>query len=298
MQEPIIDIYNQKVTVMGMLWNTRFNSVPFFPELPRINNVAEQTIDSSSYYFEGRKRTGQDWYLFEYSFEGEGIFWDKKGEYRIPKGSGFLCLMSDPETGYKYPAESVEQWKIMYIVFHAEYNLVKSLLDRSGPVYNLEPDSAVILRFLEYRKQAGTIVEVTPGESMMHVNRLLAALADSEIERTLETAGSWLVQEAGRTIRSHLNENLNVSELAHLLRITPEHLCRVFKKETGMTPLAFITREKIRYATDLLHNSSLSCKEICARLNYDNSSHFARTFKKVTGMTPSEFRQRGEMPLF
>lgn len=281
-----------------MLWNTRFTSYPFIKGFPRINNVAEQIIDSPSYSFEGRNRKGNDFYLFEYSLEGEGLFRDKRGEYRIREGSGFLCMISDPDTGYRYPPESSRPWRIMFTTFHAEPGLVSKLLNRFGPVYRLDRDAGMIPNFLEYRAQEGSPVEMTPGEHMSHVNRLLAALADSENERTLDTAAAWLVREAGRTVRSRLEDNLNVSELASLLRITPEHLCRVFREETGITPLVYITREKIRHACDLLQNSALSCKQIYTRLNYDNGSHFARTFRNVTGMTPTEFRRRREMPFF
>jgi AraC-like DNA-binding protein len=278
---------------MAIIWGTSFLPNPLIAGLPRLRNVAEQYIDDASYYYEGKNRPDKDHYLYEYTLEGEGIFWDAEKEYRIRPGSGFLCRINDPKIGYKYPPDAAETWHIIFVTFSGAGDLVRKLVKKFGPVFHLPTDSMTVRNLLEYRKQSGSPVEVTPGEGMSLIHSLLSALADGETERTRDTAAVWLVQEARRVVRAHVEKNLNVTELADLLNVSPEHLCRVFRKETAMTPLAFITRERIRRACDLLLDYTLSCKEICAKLEYDNASHFARTFRRVTGITPSEFRRRG-----
>jgi AraC family transcriptional regulator, arabinose operon regulatory protein len=283
---------------MGNIWITRFYSNPVVQQFPCPRAVAEQIVENSSYHFEGRNRKSGNHYLFEYSLDGEGVFWDAKGRYAIRKGTGFLCRVDDPETGYYYPSDSITSWKILFFTFDHGGALVDALLRRFGPVYTLSLDSAPILRLREYQNFAGAPLEVTPGEGVSIVGGILAALADAGAEKMVGSVNAWLVQRVRKTVQIRLEENLNVSTIAEEIDISVEHLCRVFHKETGMTPYTYITRQKVRRACELLHGTNLSCKEICARLQYDNTSHFARTFRRIAGVTPTEFRRRGEIPLF
>jgi two-component system response regulator YesN len=49
-----------------------------------------------------------------------------------------------------------------------------------------------------------------------------------------------------------------------------------------------IRKEK---AKELLQNSSLSMKEICAQIGYADPNYFRRTFKKNVGVTPTEYKE-------
>ena len=160
-------------------------------------------------------------------------------------------------------------------------------------MFSVPQESSVIQRCLDFQEHAGKEYEVTPGEGASVVMRLLCSLADIGAEKTADTPAAFMINDARRIIRQHLEENINVSELADRLKVTPEHLCRTFKTETGLTPLAYITQERIRRAAELLQDKSLSIKEVSGKLNFDTSSHVARTFKKVTGRTPGEFRREG-----
>jgi AraC-like DNA-binding protein len=282
---------------VGVIWNTRFGATPSLAGLGRPGNVAEQTIDSPDYRFEGRGRRGEHC-LFEYTLEGEGVFRDARGEHRVPAGSGFLCVISDPETGYYYPAGSTSTWRIIYFTFRGADPAVRQLTARFGAVYSLPADSGVMARLRDCRRYAGSTLEMTPGEGHSLVAGLLGTLADLGAERRAHSPNAWLVREARRAVRAHLEEDFAVSDLAAELSVSPEHLCRVFRRETGVTPLSYITRARVRRACELLLEGPLSCKEVCSRMGYDNASHFARTFRRVTGTTPREFRRRGELPAF
>ncbi len=275
-----------------MIWTTRFTVNPYMGSFPHPSVVSEQSIEGN-YYYDGSRRGPTRNYLFEYSLKGEGVFWNADGEHRVPEGAGFLCKTDDPETGYYYPEDSTEIWRIFFFTFYTPEGMISNLLNRYGPVFHIPQESSVIQRFLDCQEYAGKEHEVTPGEGASFVMRLLCALADIGAEKRADTPAAFMVNDARRIIRQHLEENINVSELADILKVTSEHLCRTFKTETGLTPLAYITQERVRRAAELLQDKSLSVKEVSGRLNFDTSSHFARTFKKITGRTPGEFRREG-----
>ena len=87
-----------------------------------------------------------------------------------------------------------------------------------------------------------------------------------------------------------LAEDVSVGTLAKLVDLSPFHFCRVFKQTTGMSPLRFVTRERITRAQQLIRETSRSLIEIALEVGYTSPSHFAQVFRRVVGVTPTEFR--------
>lgn len=104
-------------------------------------------------------------------------------------------------------------------------------------------------------------------------------------------AGDDRIQTALNYIRKNTDTRLTVEELATNCSLSNEHFIRLFKKEMGMTPIVYITKEKMKRAMILLATNSSPVKEISLSIGYDDNSYFIRTFKKATGMTPQEFRE-------
>jgi AraC family transcriptional regulator len=57
-----------------------------------------------------------------------------------------------------------------------------------------------------------------------------------------------------------------------------------------MSPLQFVTRERITRAQQLIRETRRSLIEIGLDVGYKNPSHFAQVFRRVVGVTPTEFR--------
>ena len=79
--------------------------------------------------------------------------------------------------------------------------------------------------------------------------------------------------------------------LARELRVTPEHLWRVYRSAVGATPQQVIGEEKIRRACFLLEETDCTCSGIAQRLGYSTPGNFARAFRRATGMSPLQFRE-------
>ena len=91
-------------------------------------------------------------------------------------------------------------------------------------------------------------------------------------------------------MRVQLAEDISVDALAGLVDLSPFHFSRVFKDATGMSPLQFVTRERITRAQQLIRETSLSLIEIALDVGYTSPSHFAQVFRRTVGVTPTEFR--------
>ncbi len=91
-------------------------------------------------------------------------------------------------------------------------------------------------------------------------------------------------------VRAHLAESISIEKLAELAELSLFHFSRVFKQSTGMTPLQFVTRERILLAQRLIRETSRSLIEIALESGYTSPSHFAQVFRRTVGMAPGEFR--------
>jgi AraC family transcriptional regulator len=93
-------------------------------------------------------------------------------------------------------------------------------------------------------------------------------------------------------IRSHLGENLRLSELAENAGMTQWHFCRAFKQSTGMSPHQYVLRQRIEEAKRRLARPQADLSQIASELGFNNHSHFTSKFKRIVGCTPRQFRSR------
>ena len=99
-----------------------------------------------------------------------------------------------------------------------------------------------------------------------------------------------LLRKVEDYVRAHLAESISVEELAELADLSPFHFSRVFKRSTGITPLQFVTRQRMLRAQQLIRETSCRLIEIALEVGYTSPSHFAQVFRRTTGTAPTEFR--------
>ena len=96
-------------------------------------------------------------------------------------------------------------------------------------------------------------------------------------------------------IYSNIKERITIEDLADSLGVSASYLSRLFKKETGISVSAYIRRQKIEMAKNLLQYSDYPIIEIANRLSFSSQSHFIQQFREVTGMTPGKYRDEHYM---
>jgi two-component system, response regulator YesN len=99
---------------------------------------------------------------------------------------------------------------------------------------------------------------------------------------------------AAEFIAKNLDGEITCETIAARVSLNSDYLTRLFKKETGLSVSAYILREKMRLAAELLDTSGLSISEISERLGYMNPASFSLSFRKRFGKSPHEYRQARE----
>jgi two-component system response regulator YesN len=92
-------------------------------------------------------------------------------------------------------------------------------------------------------------------------------------------------------IKAHFNEQITLEDVAHNAHLSVSRLSHVFKEQTGLTIIDYMTKVRVEYAKELLISTNKNCTEICFDTGYNNQSYFTRTFKEVSGVTPRQFRE-------
>ncbi|MDD3334337.1 MAG: AraC family transcriptional regulator [Eubacteriales bacterium] len=106
-----------------------------------------------------------------------------------------------------------------------------------------------------------------------------------------------VVQLAQAYMEANWDHEFQVTELAAHCKLSASRLYHLFKEETGISPIEYKNRARIRHAADLLLGEDLSVEWISEKLGYSSPSYFRRVFRKYMGMTPSEYRQTGGLAL-
>jgi AraC-like DNA-binding protein len=90
--------------------------------------------------------------------------------------------------------------------------------------------------------------------------------------------------------RKYPEASLTVGAVAKAIGISTQHVCRVLKRERGLTFAELLRDVRLREARRLLRESSCSMKEIAFRVGFRRPSQFTRAFSDTCGVSPSKYR--------
>lgn len=92
--------------------------------------------------------------------------------------------------------------------------------------------------------------------------------------------------------------DLSVPELAARAGMSERTFSRVFQKETGVGPAAFVEMARVNRAKALLEASDWPLARVAERAGFGSVEGLHRAFNKRVGVTPGGYRQRfGHIPL-
>ncbi|WP_432970454.1 AraC family transcriptional regulator [Dactylosporangium sp. CA-233914] len=83
-----------------------------------------------------------------------------------------------------------------------------------------------------------------------------------------------------------------LAELAAATATERTHLVRLFQRNLGVSPIAYLNRLREQAAARLLVQTDLPIAQIGARVGWDDPGYFGRRFKTAYGLSPSAYRTR------
>ena len=96
------------------------------------------------------------------------------------------------------------------------------------------------------------------------------------------------VKRACDYLHAYFADDISLVELAAIANLSQFHFCRVFRKDTGLSPSAYQTQLRIAHARKLLAQG-LPIATVAAVTGFYDQSHFGWHFKRQVGTTPGNY---------
>jgi AraC family transcriptional regulator len=96
-----------------------------------------------------------------------------------------------------------------------------------------------------------------------------------------------LAQQAKAVLSQRYQEHLSIDLLARELFVSPYHLCRVFRRETGQTIHAYLEQIRLRVALEYLVPGNGDLTRLALAAGFSSHSHFTQAVRKTFGFPPT-----------
>lgn len=155
-------------------------------------------------------------------------------------------------------------------------------------VISLEVPAFVEQQFL----LIGSLMEKKKPENIHLINgKIFELLSFLSEKNTLAPAFPDPLNRACRYLEMNPSDNILLPELALLSGCSVSTLQRHFRKYCRQTVYEYRRDLRLHLAQNLLKNTTLSIKEIAARIGYADQAYFSNDFKKHSRLSPQAWRQ-------
>jgi AraC family transcriptional regulator len=184
-------------------------------------------------------------------------------------------------------------------VVHLGVEVIASVAPWLDELTTLSVDGDLPTRFLRAVALAFSILDVI--EPFVHSRSTevpeRANRANRAVDSTIPRHRSFAplraeARQALELLRSTLDRQWTMEELAAEVDLSPWHLRRVFVNAFGKTPHALLTQLRAEHLATLLRDPDLSTREAMRRVGWHSPDYATRLFRRYVGMSPRAFRTR------
>jgi AraC-like DNA-binding protein len=91
-------------------------------------------------------------------------------------------------------------------------------------------------------------------------------------------------------LASRFRDRLTLEEIAASVHVAPCHLCRLFRRCTGLPIHRYLNRVRLRASINRFLDPAANLAGVATDMGFASHSHFTDAFRKEFGITPSEVR--------
>lgn len=269
----------------------KINTTTFNPQILYIANCYTNEV-----------RVGENHHhdFLEISIICEGnVIYDIEGE-RVKLGKGDMLIFNPGVSHYDItePGMTNAQLHIGFRNFALEGYTRNTFPFKKAFLRKKEEESAIlsISKQIIEEKDAGKpgydlILKAFVMQLIIHV---LREATPEQLENngvklsTDEQQKQILVNEIIHYMEKHHTEDVSLSTLSQTMYISPAYISKVFKEETGESPINYLIKIRLTRAEELLKNKDVSVKQAANMVGYNDAYYFSKLFKKYYGFPSSE----------
>jgi len=119
-----------------------------------------------------------------------------------------------------------------------------------------------------------------------------AIILNKIIKKERVNSSKILVEKAKEYIKNnYYDEELSVEKLCLNLHVSSTYFSTIFKKETDMSFVSYLTDIRLEEAVKLLNTTDDKTYIIATKVGYQEANYFSYVFKKKFGISPSRYRK-------
>jgi len=119
-----------------------------------------------------------------------------------------------------------------------------------------------------------------PGGQSQFSAQLSAQLAERDGLRDVQ---GWIAE--------HPEAELTVPALARRAHMSPRNFARAFRRETGVTPAAYVEAQRVEAARRLLETTAGNVAEVATACGFGRPETMHRAFRRVVHIAPAQYRR-------
>lgn len=223
-----------------------------------------------------------------FMLEGEGEIGTGNDVFRVKAGDILYVPKNSTYTSH-WIAQPKTVFHTLHFLFHPKND---PLADKNIPVQilpceNFDESYDLLLQIEKHRTAVGAEAFIALSAFYSLCATLLKEVMLLPSERVDQT-----IAPAIRYLERNHSEKISVESLAALCFISPSRFYYLFKKQTGISPVAYKNRLSVQCAAkDLLFDKEEKIENIARRYGFSSLIYFERAFKKFTGKSPSRYRK-------
>lgn len=171
---------------------------------------------------------------------------------------------------------------------HADFTYAQQVLRMQSFDYVLKPVNeaqvaAVVARMAQAAKGKKESEEIEG-----YGRQWLRAKGEAAKTEKDQQSPEALIDKVNAYIVEHIGEEIGVEKLAGVVYLSPDHLSRIYKKQTGKPLNHYIIDQRMALAARLLQQG-LPATDVALQVGYSSYSSFVNMFKRFYGVSPAGF---------
>ncbi|MNO45046.1 Arabinose operon regulatory protein [compost metagenome] len=236
-----------------------------------------------------------DYYLLHFIESGFGTFRTEERKYELGPGD---CFLIHPGQLVSYVSDQVQPWRYRWAAFtgtDADALVLQTGFTPQKPVLSTTEGSvfpgalAGMMSAFYAGKESAHLTSLgylylIVGEAaglLLSSSRLPGA--ESQVKRTVKQMIHYMAAQYAHPV--------SIEQMCASLGYNRAYLSRIFKQETGLSPVTYLLKLRIEKSRQLLRERpELSVEQVAASVGLTDALYFSRQFKRICSQSPTAYR--------